>query len=261
MQAGDQPIFSGGIFPRPEDIDLIIDKGKGFILKKHDASTTVGIMQGSNFGFPCDILVKRFNYRGFFDFMIHRFFNERARRLWSTNLLLYRKGLQVPEPYTYTEASLKQKNAFFLSSVIENAESLSGCYRKGIVAGNKVLIRELAETIAHWHRSGAVHGDLKWPNILMQDNSGTYRCFFIDLDQARIFQKSSIKGIIKDLTRFYRFGCEMGAEKWVDSEFFPEYAAFIPDKIRGKIDFSMIKNKALKEWIKKGQQKILIHFQ
>ena len=255
MRAVDQPILSGGIFPRPEDIDLIIDKGTGFILKKHDASTTVGIMMGSYFGFPCDILVKRFNYRGFFDFMIHRLFNGRAKRLWSTNLLLYRKGLPVSEPYTYTEASLKQKNAFFLSSVIDDAESLSGCYRKGIVQSNKGLVRKLAETIAHWHCSGAVHGDLKWPNILIQDNSGTYRCFFIDLDQARIFQKSSIKGIIIDLMRFYRFGCEMGAEKWVESEFFPEYTACIPDKIKKKIDFTIIKNTALKDWIKKGQRR------
>jgi hypothetical protein len=255
MQAGDQPILSGGIFPRPEDIDLFIDKKTGFTLKKHDASTTVGIMKGSNFGFPCDLLVKRFNYRGFLDFMIHRLFHGRARRLWSTNLLLYRKGLPVPEPYTYTEASLKQKNAFFLSSVIDDAESLSGWYRKGIVAGNRGLVRKLAETVAHWHCSGAVHGDLKWPNILIQDNGGTYRCFFIDLDQTRIFQKFSIKGIIKDLTRFYRFGCEMGAEQWVDSEFFPEYAAFIPDTIKEKIDFTMIKKKALKDWIKKGQRR------
>lgn len=255
MRAGDQLICSGATFPRPEDINLIIDKGTGFILKKHDASTTVCIMKGSNFGFPCDLLVKRFNYRGFFDFMVHRLFDGRARRLWRTNLLLYRKGLPVPEPYTYTEASLKQKNAFFLSSVIDDAESLSGCYRRGIVHANKGLVRKLAETIAHWHCSGAVHGDLKWPNILLQNNSETYGCFFIDLDQARIFQKPSIKGIIKDLTRFYRFGCEMGAEKWVDAEFFPEYTVFIPDTIKKKIDFTMIKNMARKDWIQKGQRR------
>jgi len=255
MHAGDQPIFSGGTFPRPEAIDRIIDNGIGFILKKHDASTTVGIMRGSNFGFSCDLLVKRFNYRGFFDFMVHRLFDGRARRLWSTNLLLYRKGLPVPEPFSYTEASLKQRNAFFISSAINDAESLSGCYRKGVVQANKGLVRKLAETIARWHCSGAVHGDLKWPNILIQNKSGTYRCVLIDLDQAGIFQKPSIKGIIKDLTRFYRFGCEMGAEQWVDTEFFPQYAAFIPDTIKKKIDFTMIKNTALKDWVKKGQRR------
>jgi hypothetical protein len=255
MWAGDHPICPGGTVPRPEEIDRIMDKGTGFILKKHDASTTVGIMEGSNFGFPCNLLVKRFNYRGFFDFVVHRLFDGRARRLWSRNLLLYRKGLPVPEPFTYTEASLKQRNAFFISSVISDAESLSGCYRKGIVQANRGLVRKLAETIAHWHCSGAVHGDLKWPNILLQNNNDTYGFFFIDLDQAKIFRKPSIKGIIKDLTRFYRFGCEMGAEQWVDAEFFPQYTAFIPDTIKKKIDFTMIKNTALKDWVKKGQRR------
>ncbi len=139
--------------------------------------------------------------------------------------------------------------------MIDDAESLLGCYRKGIVTGNKGLVRKLAETIAHWHCSGAVHGDLKWPNILMQHKNGTYRCFFIDLDQAVMFRKPSVKGIIKDLTRFYRFGLEMGAEKWVDSEFFPEYIAYMPDTIKEKIDFTMIKHTARKDWIKKGQRR------
>ena len=47
----------------------------------------------------------------------------------------------------------------------------------------------------------------------------------------------------------------MGAEQWVDSEFFPEYTAFIPDTIKKKIDFTMIKNTALKDWTKKGQRR------
>ncbi len=47
----------------------------------------------------------------------------------------------------------------------------------------------------------------------------------------------------------------MGAETWVESEFFPAYIAFIPDEIKTKIDLTSIKNAALKEWINKGSKK------
>lgn len=240
----------------PENLDVIIDKGTSFTLKKHDVSTTVGVIRGTDFGLPRDLLLKRFNYRGFFDFLIHTIFNGRAKRLWNRNLLLYRKGLPVPEPLTYIESSLKHKNAFFISSVIDNAESLSGLYRQGVVPNNKELVRQLAETIARWHLSGAVHGDLKWPNIFVQKKLGTYGCFLIDLDQARMFSSPYIKGIRKDLERFYRFGLQLGAEQWVEAEFFPEYVSFIRDKIKPQINLDSVKNNAAKEWIKKGQKRL-----
>jgi hypothetical protein len=240
----------------PENLDVIIDKGTSFTLKKHDVSTTVGVIKGTDFGLSRDLLLKRFNYRGFFDFLIHTIFNGRAKRLWNRNLLLYRKGLPVPEPLTYIESSLKRKNAFFISSVIDNAESLLDLYRKGVVTNNKELVRQLAEMIARWHLSGAVHGDLKWPNILVQKKLGTYGCFLIDLDQAGMFSSPYMKGIRKDLERFYRFGLQLGAEQWVETEFFPEYISFIRDRIKPGINIDSVKNNAAKEWIRRGRKRL-----
>ena len=118
--------------PLPHNLNSIVDKGESFSLKKHDFSTTVGILKGSDFGLSRDLLVKRFNYRGFFDFVLHKLFHSRAKRLWKTSLRLYREGLSVPEPVAYEEASFKQRNSFFFSSVIEDAESLWSLYRRGL---------------------------------------------------------------------------------------------------------------------------------
>jgi len=234
-----------------------MDKGESFFLKKHDFSTTVGILKGVDFGLPCDLLVKRFNDRGILDFLRHRLFNGRARRLWKRNLRLYNKGLPVPEPLAYTKPLFRRRNSFFLSSVIENADNLSSIYRKGLFRGNTELMERLAQTVAAWHLRGAVHGDLKWPNILAQKEGGGYRFFLIDLDQANLYSAPSIGGIIKDLKRFYRFGLEVGAEEWVEAKFFPEYRALIPDEMKKKINFDAIKQKATEEWIKKGRKRLL----
>ncbi len=241
--------------PLPADLNSIIDKGESFLLKKHDLSTTVGILKSGDFGLARDLLVKRFNYRGFFDFLLHKIFSSRAKRLWKRNLRLYKKELPVPEPVFYTEGSLRQKNSFFLSSVIEDAENLGIICRKGLFRKDRELLKKLAQTTAEWHLKGAVHGDLKWPNILVQKSDAGYRVFLIDLDQSRLYSSPCIKGITKDLRRFYRFGLEAGAEDWVESGFFPAYRAIIPYEIKAKIDFDGIKQTAIRDWIKKGRKR------
>jgi len=239
------------------DLNSIIDKRESFFLKKHDFSTTVGILKGGDFGLSSDLLVKRFNDRGVIDFLLHRLFNSRARRLWAKNLRLFNKGLPVPEPLSYEEASLRQRNSFFFSSVIEDAESLWSFYRKGLFSEDREFLEGLARTIAEWHQKGAVHGDLKWPNILVRRDAGGWRFFLIDLDQARLHSAPSVSGIIKDLKRFYRFGLEAEAADWVEKVFFPAYRDLIPEKIKTRINFDEIKQKATEEWTKKGRKKLL----
>lgn len=250
-----QSTLPGSGLTLPDNLDSIIETKKSFLLKKHDISTTVGILMGKDFGFPCDLLVKRFNYRGFFDFLAHKISKDRAKRLWEKNLELYNEGLPVPKPIAFIESSLKHRNSFFISSVISDAERLSHLYRNGKIK-NKGFTMRLAETIAGWHLKGAVHGDLKWPNILVQENENTCKIYLVDLDQSRLYPEPSISGIIKDLKRFYRFGLELGAETWVDAEFFDKYMEFIPDRIRNMIDPALIRNAAFKEWCRKGKKRL-----
>jgi tRNA A-37 threonylcarbamoyl transferase component Bud32 len=239
----------------PLDLDTIINKNTSYNLIKHDISTTVGILKGDAFGLPHNLLVKRFNNRGFFDFIIRKIIGSRAKRLWSISSVLYKKDLPVPRPVTFIEPSLRQKNSFYLSTVMDNSSDLSTIYKKGMFHQDRNLVPRLAKTIARWHLAGAVHGDLKWPNILMQKNESEYTFLLIDLDQSKMYSSPSIKGIVKDLKRFYRFGLELGAETWVKKEFFPEYFNHVPEEIKNKIDLHAIQRNAYREWIKKGQKR------
>jgi len=226
-----------------------------FSVKKHDVSTTVGIMSGNVFGISNALWVKRFNYRGLGHFIGKWLFGSRAKRLYRISSQLYRKGLPVPEPILFIEPSLREKNAFFISSVIDDSRSLGEMYKKGLLVKNQPLVHRLSETLVQWHLSGAVHGDLKWPNILVREENGGYQVYFVDLDQTVLHNHPSRKGITKDLQRFYRFGLELGAEEWVSSDFLPRYIACLPNTLQKKLDQQEVKTRAYKEWDRKGRKR------
>jgi tRNA A-37 threonylcarbamoyl transferase component Bud32 len=231
----------------PHYLNELIERKESFHLKKTDVKTTVGVLRGAIVGLPHDILVKRFNYKNFSHFLFKKIFGSRAIHLWKVNQRLYNKKLPVSMPIMYFEPSFRLKHSFFVSSVIENADNLDDIYKKGMFAQNRKIANELGKTIAHWHMAGAVHKDMKWSNILIQWNDDTMRFFFVDLDQAKLYRQPQIKGMMKDLKQFYRDGLIFDAERWVRSQFFPEYFSHIPIKLRSKIDLESIKIKAIND--------------
>lgn len=239
----------------PHHLNAYLSDPALFSVKKHDLSTTVGIMAGNVFGISDTLWVKRFNYRGPGHFIVKRIFGSRAKRLFRISSQLYRKGLPVPEPVLFIEPSFREKNAFFISTVISDSYSLREVHKKGLLEKNQPLVHRLAETLVQWHLSGAVHGDLKWPNILVREEDGGYQVYFVDLDQTVLHKTFSHKGIMKDLQRFYRFGLELGAEEWVSSDFFPNYMSSLPDTVKKKLDLEEIKKHAYEEWDRKGRKR------
>jgi len=239
----------------PEDLDSIIGKGGAFILAKHDRTTTVGILKGRVLGFGQDLLIKRFNSRGFLDFVFRSLFFSRAKRLWNINQRLFARGLPVPRPVCYFRPSFRRKNSFFISSLIENSRNLGDIYKRGLFREPEKFAVVLGKAISAWHMAGAVHGDLKWSNIMMQSNADQINIFFIDLDQAKLYGTPKIRGIEKDLSRFYRYGLELGAEEWVESEFFPAYMEMLPSVIKNRVDLVRVKEKTRKNWDKKKRRK------
>lgn len=238
-----------------EDVDQLISSGS-FILKKSDVATTVGILKGAAVGLSHDVWLKRFNSRSFFDFLVKRIFGSRAKRLYRVSKKLHKQGLPVPRPIAYRESSFTAKDTFFISEIIENARSVADIYIKNGFAEPGKIARQLAETIAKWHVAGAVHGDLKWSNIMLQENTFGLTFFLVDLDQTKLYRSPKIKGVMKELARFYRYSLELDAEEWVQKEFIPAYMENIPDHMKNKIDLLYIRNKAKSDWEKKGRRSL-----
>jgi len=231
----------------PEKIDRLISSRESFELKKDDVSTTVGMLEGREAGLPERVLVKRFNYKGFLHFLWRLITGSRAENQYRTSMELKTKGLPVPEPFAYINASLGQRRSYYLSSVIENAVSLALIDTET----RKELTSMFAEEIAKWHSAGAVHGDMKWTNILLKDKG----LFFIDLDGTKMKKKPDMAGIERDLARFYRGGLSNNAEDWVEKEFFPVYMEKVSPEIREKLDIRRIMDRAVRDWKRKGSRR------
>jgi tRNA A-37 threonylcarbamoyl transferase component Bud32 len=237
-----------------DKLPLLLESREAFELIKDDISTTVGILKGSAVGLSHNLLVKRFNYKGFFPFLVRLVFGSRASRLHKVSHEFAEKRLPVPKPFAYYDLTWKQRNSFFLSSVVENSISLAGIYLRGHFEPDKIAAL-LGRAVAELHTAGAVHGDLKWSNILLQEQEGNTNIYFIDLDQSKLYKYPKISGMARDLARFYRNGLELSAEDWVTNTFFPEYLAMLSPQLRDTLDIDKIKDRAYKNWRKKGARK------
>ena len=237
----------------PLDLSRLMNNPELFTTKKKDSMTTAGILKGKAFGFQQDLFIKKFAPRSPFNFFLRKLTGSRAIRIFRLSEKLLMKGLPVPAPLAYIEPTLKDQNAFYISLAVENCENLAIVLTEEKSHELQTIASLLAKMLAHWHREGAVHGDLKWPNILLQSDKQGQRFFLADLDQTKIYFKPHIAGIIKDLSRFYRSGLEVSHEHWADNFFFPFYMEALPNDIRARLDLTSIRNMALKKWRKKGQ--------
>ncbi len=134
--------------------------------------------------------------------------------------------------------------------------TISMNFSQGLLQEGREIFPALARAMARWHLAGAVHGDMKWPNILVRKGKEGYAIFFVDLDQSRLYRAPSVQGMEKDLQRFFRFGIEVGSEGLVDTGFFPEYMKTIPESLRHKINLQRIREHAYRKWRKKGQKRL-----
>lgn len=234
-----------------ENFDTVYADSRFVSLIKKDMKTTLSIMKSSDLNLPFDMAVKCFSYRSRVHYLIRNIAGNRALHSYRMALKLLERRLSTPELIGFIESD-RLRQSYCLSLFIMQAENLGVLSKKGLFHLSGDSAQELGRTLAEWHLSGAVHGDLKWSNILLQDYGGTLRFYFVDLDQTRLYDKPSLDGLMRDLTRFYSYGLEVNAEQWVSSEFLPRYQKMLPEEIRKGINFSAIKERALTDRKRKG---------
>ena len=66
------------------------------------------------------------------------------------------------------------------------------------------LLRHLADLFGRMHRAGALHGDLKWYNILIRRSGSEWVPVLVDLDGGSIAPIFSARMALQDIDRFMR---------------------------------------------------------
>jgi len=179
-----------------EEIDELMDKGQ---ILKNDNTTYVSHFCWND----KDIVVKRYNHKGFIHSLRHTIKRSRAYRGWLLSHRLRMLSISTPKVLAYIE---QRRGIIVLQSyfVTEYAEGKSLYYflRDDNIAEQKRsrVVEQIAELFAKLGKYRVTHGDLKHSNILITDNGPT----IIDLDAMRVHRWPVLyKGRrAKDITRF-----------------------------------------------------------
>jgi RIO kinase 1 len=175
------------------------------------------------------LYVKEFRYKGVVHSLKHLFGKHRAQVMWKVSWHLLKHSIPVPEPEGYL---LKQKgyicpSGYYFSEALRRCPSLHELTEDLAQLNERLDAGGLSRVAAHYvaalHDSGATHGDLKWTNILVNEQEN--QLWLIDLDASRIHRGYlGPKGIARDLARFVLSGLEAGIDGAILAGFLGHYA-------------------------------------
>jgi serine/threonine protein kinase len=175
------------------------------------------------------LYVKEFRYKGVVHSLKHLFGKHRAQVMWKVSWHLLKHSIAVPEPEGYL---LKQKGpmcpgGYYFSKALRRCPSLHELTEDLAKLNERLdsggLSRIAAHYVAALHDSGAIHGDLKWTNILIDEKEN--HLWLIDLDASSVYGGHlGPKRIARDLARFVLSGLEARVDGKTLARFLGHYA-------------------------------------
>lgn len=213
---------------------------------KKDKRIKAGYSVPENQDFPFPVFIKWVKTRNRMEKGARMLIGSRSRRSFKNYLQFEQAGLCVPKPLGFLENKSRGESAL-LTQFFPDSVNLGTLFMRQKI--KEELCSEIAGTLSEWHLKGGFHGDLKWSNLLITSDQ---KCVMIDLDQSRLYSRPSLKKIIRDLVRFYRFGLEMRAEEWVRDQILKKYAENLSPLVFSEDSLLSVSTMAQREWEKKG---------
>jgi len=151
--------------------------------------------------------LKRYNCRGLIYRLQNAFRRSRAVRTWWVTWAFADRGIPVPQPLICLEERTFRLlgRSYILMDFAEDADPLVTAWPTLEAVERKTLLLKLGETLGKMHRSGCLHGDLKWSNILVRRRGGgEWDVCLVDLDGSRVTSRPRVEKVQKDIRRFLR---------------------------------------------------------
>jgi tRNA A-37 threonylcarbamoyl transferase component Bud32 len=179
------------LFPDPDEV---LDRGEVLKAGRTVQAATVFIDGRKYF-------LKRYNDKGFIYRLRNAFRKSRAVRTWLVSWEFLYRGLPGPEPILCLEERSFRflKRSYILYEYVDNSLCLPQKWPLLDSQTRKFILIRLAIKLGWMHRTGGIHGDLKWNNLLIDENNNIY---FIDFDGSRVSFPGKSQIIAKDLKRF-----------------------------------------------------------
>ena len=160
-----------------EKIDTLMDKGR--ILKNDDTCYVSRLTWNSK-----DVVVKRYNHRGFIHSLRHTIKRSRARRNWLHGHRLGMLNIATPRPLAYIE----QRRGLLVWQSYLVTEHVKGRELKNFLRDDKtsekkrsIVSQQVAELLDSLSEHKITHGDLRHSNILITESGPV----LTDLDAMR----------------------------------------------------------------------------
>jgi tRNA A-37 threonylcarbamoyl transferase component Bud32 len=181
-----------------ERIDTLMDGGQ--ILKSGDTCYVSRVIWNGK-----DVVVKRYNHKGFIHSVRHTIKKSRALRGWLHGYRLGMLNIPAPRPLAYIEQYKGQLlwKSYLVTEYVEG-QRLYDFLRDGTVGEGErsKVIEQIAELFGRLGKHRITHGDLKHTNILITGR----RAVLTDLDGMKVHRFNWTHRIwrAKDVARFLR---------------------------------------------------------
>ena len=182
-----------------KELDKLMDEGQ--VLKNGNTCYVSRLMLNGQ-----DVVVKRYNHKGFIHSLRHTIKKSRARRGWLQGHRLGMLNITTPKPLAYIE-QLKKKliwKSYLFTEYVDGQKLYDFRQDSNVTKEQRSMINQqikgLLDKMGEYH---ITHGDLKHTNILVTDNGP----ILIDLDGMKAHKLSWTykRDRAKDLQRFLKY--------------------------------------------------------
>ncbi|HKQ40524.1 MAG TPA: lipopolysaccharide kinase InaA family protein [Verrucomicrobiae bacterium] len=167
-----------------------------------------------------NLILRRLNYGKFIHRLRDWFRPSRAVRALIASTWLEQAGIRTPRALAAADVRVLRwpRRAYFVTEEVPGARTLASIYES-----KRKIPREIADLIAHLHHSGLSHRDLKWTNILLDEQLTPW---LVDLDGVRRLGSVPERRAIEDLWTLARcFTAYPITLKWSGARFLYRYCA------------------------------------